>query len=601
MAGLSSYIAKQCRYALHLNHLAPGLRPTPADPDPVQQLRAELGNEFEASVGHTLTAFHPDMATIEGRGRDAEEATLAAMDAGERLVWNASLPEDISGRRTGLPDLLVRSGNNREAARWRYVPVDVKNHKPFEERKSDKSLLARSGLDQLVPNIGDLAQGAGRSDDLLQLAHYWRMLEAIERAPTTMEPIGGIIGKDDLEPLLVWLPLNLSSYDELFAEAITIIDEAASTTTDPLQPRLARTYKHSDCPACIWHEVCAEQWLARDDLTLAIEDRVSYELQERGTSTRAALAELDLRVAWLLDNGLASEALTVAAAGQAEVDLPPTLVQSDIGLSTVGDLDGLAPDLERLVGGTYRGKVLNGVLSARAQRAGAPLLRPGALNQANNPPRGDVEIDIDMEDFTDWCYLWGTYSTIRNAALPFELEAGYRPFAAFEEGDGSSFAAPTLELEAQVFADLWTWLTRISEQCEENDLTFRLYCFAGPGAENKWLRKLATRHQGHAGVPSLELVEDLIASDVWVDMYDYTKRIWVTPKGNGLKNVAPIAGHSWDDDEDSGGASLIWFRDACRAADPEARVSNTKKLLAYNRNDVLATYSLRTAISDLLS
>lgn len=600
MTGLSSYVAKQCRYALHLNHLPATLRPAQAEPDPVQQLRADLGQAFEAEVGETIMELHPDALTVEGRGLHAEAATLAAMDAGTQLIWNASLPEDVAGRRTGLPDLLVRVGDAPEAGRWRYAPVDVKNHGPFAARTTDKHLVVVSDLDTIEPNVGSIAHGVGDADDLLQLAHYWRMLQALERAPRAAAPLGGIIGKADLDPVLVWLPLDLDTYDDAFHEAIVVIDEATLTTSDPLRPRLAHSFKHSDCGACVWNPVCAEQWVARDDLTLVVENRVAGQLAARGVTTRTQLAALDLRTAWLLDKGAATEALSLATQASPLEPLPNEMVRDDLGLASVVDLHGLVSDLERLNEGTYRGKLFDAVLSARAQVAGRALLRPGAADPGNRPPRADIEIDVDMEDFTDWCYLWGTYTSVRVDHVPFELTPGYRAFAAFASAAKKSFATPTLDLEAQVTAEFWTWIEEIAERCRVHGLSFRLYCFAGPSAENKWLRKLAARHAGRAGVPSPEDVEALIESDAWVDIYTFTKRIWVTPKGNGLKNVAPIAGHRWASDDDGGAASLLWFREAITGND-EARHGATQRLLEYNASDVLATLKLREHIWNELS
>lgn len=271
MRALSSYVAKQCHFALHLDHLPGSLRPTPAPTDELLELHAEMGRAFETEVGARLLALHPDLTVIRTRGSGGEGATLDAMGRGERLIWNASLPDDLVARRSGMPDLLVRHGDVPDGGVWRYVPADVKNHHAYDELSAkSKALIVTSPLAVVEVNVGESAPGACGADDLLQLAHYWRMLETIGRTPEGIDPVAGVIGKDDLTPILVWVPLRLDKYDGAFAEAIAVITAAEATPAaageTAITSAAVRSYRHADCEGCQWIGICKPMWIERGPL-----------------------------------------------------------------------------------------------------------------------------------------------------------------------------------------------------------------------------------------------------------------------------------------------------------------------------------------------
>jgi hypothetical protein len=110
-----------------------------------------------------------------------EAATMAAMTAGSSLILSARLPADLAGRRVGRPDLLVAAPGGG------YWPVDIKWHQNLEPATGKGSALPGllCGLDALGRESAVLDEDSTarkREEDVLQLAHYQRMLENIDHA-----------------------------------------------------------------------------------------------------------------------------------------------------------------------------------------------------------------------------------------------------------------------------------------------------------------------------------------------------------------------------------------------------------------------------------
>jgi hypothetical protein len=67
-------------------------------------------------------------------------------------------------------------------------------------------------------------------------------------------------------------------------------------------------------------------------------------------------------------------------------------------------------------------------------------------------PRGDVEVDIDMESIKEGIYLWGSLVTDRPGRDA--VRAGYHLFC--------TWTPITSEGEAALFAEFSRWLTKLS-------------------------------------------------------------------------------------------------------------------------------------------
>jgi len=211
------YVAKRCPQRVEFD-VFPPVDVVPEDPPPGVRLRMDEGNAFEASVFAQLRTLHPE-ATVIDQTQPAEvqqAATSAALAAGVPLVLGGWLPTDLVGRRVGRPDVLVRA-ERRSDGRWAYHPVDVKHHLTLKADPPKPG--APGGAGDAVPRallatLADPAHRAAVPDperiarsqtaDLLQLAHYRRMLEQTPHASS--HAVGAIIGKE-LE--VVWFRLDV--------------------------------------------------------------------------------------------------------------------------------------------------------------------------------------------------------------------------------------------------------------------------------------------------------------------------------------------------------------------------------------------------------
>jgi len=188
-------------------------------------------------------------------------------------------------------------------------------------------------------------------------------------------------------------------------------------------------------------------------------------------------------------------------------------------------------------------------------------------------PRGDVEIDIDMENTQDGVYLWGALVTARSDAQGLLAGTGYRAFCTWE---------PISEqAEADLFAEFWAWFSAQRTAADAAGLRFRAYCYSA-AAENSQFRRIAAR------IGLANKIAAFTGSNQWVDMYRVFTRQMITGTASGLKQVAPLAGFAWEVANPGGDESIVRY-DAAVAGDDQAR----DWLIAYNRNDTEATFALR--------
>lgn len=285
--------------------------------------------------------IHPSLSSIE-----REELTTMMLRAGVPMIFGAriSAPHLHS---VGVPDLLVRLDDG-------YAPVDIKHHK----------VIGRSGIPARLATVDHLNDTGGvsqmfrseRTTDLLQVAHYWTLLDDLGYA--NPRRLAGIIGSEPAVTCL-WVDLDsgsprlLDRYRTALDEAIAVVETGRGQPETPLVPAIWR----GECRSCPWAAFCRSELEGVDHVSL---------LPAIGASDTRHL---------------------VAA-----------------GVSTTARMAGLVP-------GTFVGNVeISGeaILQARARRAGT-LLRRSDVDVAL--PDAAVEIDFDVETYRGVLYLAGLLIT----------------------------------------------------------------------------------------------------------------------------------------------------------------------------------------------
>ncbi len=554
MVLLSSYAAKRCPRRVH-NEWDPTIPTVEWAPPAEIQMRLDAGQEFEdEALARLRAALRPDqyvdLREVGGR-TEAVEATLAAMDAGTEVVIGGWLPDDPAGGRKGRPDLLVR-----EAEGPGYQPGEVKGHRMA--RTSKRGRLAYSTLDaptMVVESEGLACGKSDRIDDYLQLAHYWRMLEACGHAAA--EPQGLVVGTDELPDLvpagldstvLVRLDLTgalfatysrsrgkvkrsaLERYDHEQAFRLRVAEVAASRTGAAEDPEpLVEPIFVEECKSCPWFDYCLE--VAGPDapsarlITGSFSRREWLALEQAGCSSVEALAQLD---------------------------------PGDEGFWRLYE-----PEVTHVPGAAKR-------LQAMVQRARMVVAGVRIERTTTGPievPRADVEIDFDIEWAPDnRVYLWG--ALVRRPGA----EPAYRSIVSWEPLDEQG--------ERRLATKFVTWLREILAE-------------HGPG--------LLVYHYSPAEVCHLrrvlgaDAVADLLVH--FVDLHEFVRQNYVGVDGLGIKQVAPEFGFAWRDESPSGLQSQLWLGEARDSTDPATAGQARRRLLEYNEDDVAATAALREGLA----
>jgi len=524
------------------------------------------GGQFKTAVVEQLinSCLGPvvDLRLLSECNRSEQiEACVRAMTSGADVIIGGCLPVDYEGHRVGYPDLLVR-GVDRADDSATYHPVEVKWHKIIEraqppQHAAEPRALRYSTLDQPTPTAAHCVSGNGlrigsRTADFLQLAHYYRMLEACGFGPA--QPLVGVIGTDDLfeEPVLAWADLQqlqvrafsrsspegwrlrsfLERYDHEHAFRIKIAAVAQLQTGRPDQDPelLVGPIVNKECSRCQWWEHCLPQ-LDPDDVSLRL-DKAPLDMREIATLRRHGIttitdlvdAELDQLLEWYLPE--------VSHRGGAE-----------------------------------------GRIRIAARRAGMLLEGISFDRETVGPievPQADVEIDLDIESSADGrVYLWGFLVQHSGDSAPV-----YHEFSRFVDLDDSA--------EAALAADAFTWLRSVVDTAP----SAAVYHYSG--YEIAKIGEIAQRGQD-------ELLDWAAgyAEEHFVDLLEIVKAHYFGVSGLGLKLMARHVGFSWRDDDPGGLNSQLWFADAVHGATAELRAQARCRVLEYNEDDVTATHQVR--------
>jgi predicted RecB family nuclease len=585
------YIAKLCPVRAQNDALRPC---EPLQTSPILERRFERGRDFELAILDRLKEAHPDLVVIDEHGVEAEAVTVAAMEQRAPAIFGGRLPSDTVGRRVGKPDLLVRAPVG-------YRAVDVKHHRTLEPRDKDRIARCSELRTPFLETATDDQDFSSRKrrEDVLQLAHYQRMLEAAGLHADTRW--GGIIGVEgrvtwhDLDAPLWRTPSSsgkqkhrttMEVYDFEFDFRLDIIAVAQQHLLDPTVDPLLVPVKIGECGECPWWVHCGPQLEAgAGDVSLL--PKIGWKPwsihRDHGTNDRAALAQLDHRTATLVGAGI-DVATLMAAAHTAE---STTAVEDIIGGRRPAQVARLkeagvhtATDVLELDAQTasYSGSSLTSLAEqidqARAALGLHPVYRRRGVEKLA-VPRADVEIDIDLENIEEGVYLWGALVTDR---VGVGVQTGYQSFVTWEPMDESA--------EVDTFRGFWTWFTELRQHMERVGRTLCAYCY-NAGAESTHLRRLGLLANAE------HEVEAFLKSEEWVDLLRVVSSQLITGGGLGLKSTAPLAGFQWPVEDAGGDESMLRYDAAVTGENPREREVARRWLLDYNRGDVAATLALR--------
>ena len=344
----------------------------------------------------------------------------------------------------------------------------------------------------------------------------------------------------------------------------------------------------SECDECPWWDYCRPKLkIGAGDVSLL--PRIGWREwkihRDHGVANRSELASLDVRTAQIVADGVDVAGLRTHTAGMLAStpigDLHtvwPRRSQltrlEQHGVTTVGRLSNL--DLKTA---SYSGAGLSSlpdqIDTARASLGPDPVYRRRGVATIG-VPRADIEVDVDMENVEDGVYLWGALVTDRTETKP--AEPGYRAFVTWEP--------LTPQLEAGNGLCFWRWLDGLRRSAHNDGLSFCAYCY-NAAAENSHLRQIG-RMADMVGD-----VEAFIASNDWIDMLRVFNGQLITGGASGLKKIAPLSGFSWSVDDPGGGESMLQYDVAVDGSVAGDQAAAREWLLAYNQDDVEATFALR--------
>lgn len=571
---LDARAALQCHEFLHKS-FAPA-RFDLTDRAPESEMMRELkrqGDIHEVRTLENLLSKNLDILVIKkDQGEIEKELTTAEalINSSAQIIvgaWISSVCEEriaeLSGRvtasdpdRVSRPDLLIRVGEGADG-KPRWAPVDIKSHDPITENKSSKLYL--SMWDSLLPMNG--AETVARLDleDAAQLAHYHEHLRTLGLASD--EGYVGVVGRD-IE-LIVWAKLSETAlglggkdgnagtdYLEKFDIAKEIVGAAQARQKDQSLPPAAYSALEGDakfgCGACTFQIICERELKGHD-------------------------------------GGAGHVTLLAGVTKKAQAKYFPEITS----IRDLAAVAGLPKPAEKL--------------QVQAQ---AWISKKAILLDRDKDfliPAFDIEIDIDLENslsaFQDngltevegkdrvYLYGFGIHDRTLNKDWQSARFDSFSDYSNSEEG------------EYKLLLKMWDFLKEQVLQAQGAGKTLGIFHYSSH--EKTWWRNFARNHEGKAGVPTLDEVEEF-TNAYFVDLLDYSKQVALGTSGYGIKKLAPKAGFNWQVQDPGGALSLLKYKDAVDPSkSPAEQQESIDWLYSYNLDDVRATFAVRDYLRNL--
>lgn len=571
---LDARAALQCHEFLHKS-FAPNCFDL-TDRAPESEMMRELkrqGDLHEARTIQNLLSKNFEILVIsQDQGEIEKEITTAEalINSTAQIIIGARISSvceekisELIGRpvsndpdRVSRPDLLIRVGEGSDG-KPRWAPVDIKSHDPIKENKSSKIYLAN--WNSFLPTAGIETIARLDLEDAAQLAHYHEHLRTLGLA--TDEGYVGIIGRD-IE-IIAWAKLLETAlglggkdgdagtdYLFKFDAAKQVVAAAQARQKDPSLPPAAYSALEGDakfgCGACPFQMICERELKGHD-------------------------------------GGAGHVTLLAGVTKNSQAKYFPEITS----IRDLAATAGLPKPAEKLQ------------TQAQAWISGKAIL----LDPAKDfyIPEFDIEIDIDLENSLsafqdnglteiegqDRVYLYGFGIHDRTIDKNWRT-AKFNSFCDYSNSE---------EGEYQLLLKTWNFLVGEVASAESAGKSIGIFHYSSH--EKTWWRNFARNHEGKAGVPTLEEVEDFTA-DYFVDLLDYSKQVALGTTGYGIKKLAPKAGFTWAVEDPGGALSLLKYQAAVNQNKTQAeRDEAIAWLYSYNLDDVRATFAVRDFLRNL--
>jgi predicted RecB family nuclease len=334
-------VSYRCPVRVALDH-DPSRQHLKAPLDPSEITRSEETRRYVDQVKAVLASAassDPTVVVIEAGGAEGEAATRRALEGDARMIVGARLPTDHAAHRLGCTTVLVRADRS-PGSPW--YPVEIRRH-IFTRESTGTALLASPISDPHLASAEVVTNTSIRTlrhnENGRQLAHRWRLLEAMGVATADQHAMGGVI--DRAGDRVWWVDLEdprwptrwtdrkvtmLEHYDHGFDFRLRAIAHQ-SGRDEPLMESSVPPVRIGECSTCPWEALCLAEMEAVDHVSLIPRSTFDHYAvhKARGITSRAQVARLHWPTAYAMHGPEPrSPSVDLVALMEVARSLPPT-------------------------------------------------------------------------------------------------------------------------------------------------------------------------------------------------------------------------------------------------------------------------------------